>query len=360
VLYLAGYRGNGSEDDPFTPIGSEQPGWSAIDLRPDPTVTAGWALLRVPEPFSAQGVIELGELDEALNLSGSRGVENQLGLPRDSLREKTLRQVIADLLILWGDENHQPNGRWKKLLPDHLGHLKVYLGGLVVDMAVPAGGATLPFFDDFNRPNENIEVSPDWDAFKTNPLSSLLVDNNLLAYMRDAADGEKMVAAVAGVSATNVTVTSWLLWNTQIRRAWELYVRFTDLSNHYRSRLANDITPAVTLRKVVAGTDTALASVDFVPAVNQQHRLEVEGSTLRYRLWDDGAAEPSTWLLEATDTNITDAGTVGLGGQTSGLRSTYQDDFFADTLDAFDPANLAVTMDGTMAQLSWDASSIFT
>ena len=34
-FYLAPYIGSGTQQDRCRPLGSEQPGWSAIDLRPD-------------------------------------------------------------------------------------------------------------------------------------------------------------------------------------------------------------------------------------------------------------------------------------------------------------------------------------
>ena len=54
AFYLAPYIGAGTRDDPFRPRGSDQPGWSAIDLRPDPSRLDGGGLsaclLFLPQP----------------------------------------------------------------------------------------------------------------------------------------------------------------------------------------------------------------------------------------------------------------------------------------------------------------------
>ena len=65
--YLVPYLGEGTDRNPFRPDGSDQPGWSAIDLRPDVTVLDGFALLALPVREDTPERRYLGDaLDEAL------------------------------------------------------------------------------------------------------------------------------------------------------------------------------------------------------------------------------------------------------------------------------------------------------
>ena len=63
--YLAPYVGTGTFADAFRPRGSEQPGWSAIDLRPNGAVATGLALMAVPVRDDTIGSYlgETGDLD---------------------------------------------------------------------------------------------------------------------------------------------------------------------------------------------------------------------------------------------------------------------------------------------------------
>ena len=46
------------------------------------------------------------------------------------------------------------------------------------------------------------------------------------------------------------------------------------------------------------------------------YRFRISGSSLKFRLWADGSAEPTTWNAEVTNTQITAAGFVGLYNRT--------------------------------------------
>ena len=64
-------------------------------------------------------------------------------------------------------------------------------------------------------------------------------------------------------------------------------------------------------KKVVNGTTTTLASTtgaQQVGTAKQWIRLRATGSTIQYRIWTDGQAEPTTWRATVTDTSVTAAG----------------------------------------------------
>jgi hypothetical protein len=71
----------------------------------------------------------------------------------------------------------------------------------------------------------------------------------------------------------------------------------------------------VTVQKDVNGVATSLQSVTAGQAVStakQWLRLRVVGSTIQFRIWTDGAAEPTTWKSTVTDTDVASAGQLFL------------------------------------------------
>lgn len=103
-------------------------------------------------------------------------------------------------------------------------------------------------------------------------------------------------------------------------------------SNGYQARVV--VTPTATtlaLTKVVAGTETVIASAPvspaFVAGATYQIRVEVVGTgttTLRARVWRSDTTEPTTWAVTGTDTTaaLQVAGGVGAGGYLSGSATT--------------------------------------
>ncbi|MFI7014157.1 poly-gamma-glutamate hydrolase family protein [Streptomyces sp. NPDC050164] len=96
-----------------------------------------------------------------------------------------------------------------------------------------------------------------------------------------------------------------------------LAARWLDTSNTYLARLEFSTSQAVilTLRKRVAGTETFLVqhTTGLTHAAGRRFviRLQVTGSTLRAKAWQHGTPEPIAWQLTTTDTDLTQAGSVG-------------------------------------------------
>lgn len=109
-------------------------------------------------------------------------------------------------------------------------------------------------------------------------------------------------------------------------------------ANSYRPRNGYGLefrsnSTSVTVRKVSGGTSASLRSVSGANAVTtarQWLRLRVVGSTIQFRTWLDGDAEPATWSSTDTDTDVTADGTPYLsyvrGGSNTGARHVEVDD----------------------------------
>jgi hypothetical protein len=96
-------------------------------------------------------------------------------------------------------------------------------------------------------------------------------------------------------------------------------VRYIDNNNHYMARIefTTSNTLILTLRKRVGGTETSLASyaptdITHVAGTLYALRFQVNGSSLKARVWDTGASiEPPHWHVEATDTALVLASSLG-------------------------------------------------
>lgn len=96
-----------------------------------------------------------------------------------------------------------------------------------------------------------------------------------------------------------------------------LLLRAVDNNNHYMLRLDFNTSAGIvaTLRKRVSGTETQLATytspLTHVAGTFYRARFRAEGSDLKAKVWLASGPEPSLWKLEATDTALTAAASVG-------------------------------------------------
>jgi hypothetical protein len=86
-------------------------------------------------------------------------------------------------------------------------------------------------------------------------------------------------------------------------------LRWTNLNNWYKAYINGT---QLVLIKNVAGKITRLSSVAFTTQDGQSYmiRFRVTGSTLMAKAWLTGQAEPATWMVMATDTDLSS----GFGG----------------------------------------------
>jgi hypothetical protein len=68
---------------------------------------------------------------------------------------------------------------------------------------------------------------------------------------------------------------------------------------------------SITIKRMVNGTVTSLnttSGAQQVTTAKQWVRLRVVGSTIQYKTWVDGQAEPTAWRVTLTDTAVTAPG----------------------------------------------------
>ncbi|HEV2888351.1 MAG TPA: hypothetical protein VGX49_15675, partial [Jatrophihabitans sp.] len=89
----------------------------------------------------------------------------------------------------------------------------------------------------------------------------------------------------------------------------------------------------VTVQKNVNSVTSTVVSVAGAQAVTtgkQWLRLRVSGSTIQFKVWTDGTAEPTAWESTSTDTDVTAAGQLFLsvvrGSTNVGAKSVSFDD----------------------------------
>ena len=122
-------------------------------------------------------------------------------------------------------------------------------------------------------------------------------------------------------------------------------------SDSYRAkvRLLSDGRVAVSLVRVVAGTETAVARETVVSGLTHSAgqllkvRLQVRGTgttTLNAKAWSAAAAEPTTWLVTATDTSapLQTAGGLGVVTYLSSTATNAPISVRVDDVTATDPA----------------------
>jgi RHS repeat-associated protein len=80
----------------------------------------------------------------------------------------------------------------------------------------------------------------------------------------------------------------------------------------------------------VLQTNLGGVRVNYSPGTTKQwFRFRVQSSTLYYKVWADGTAEPATWTGQTTDTNVPGPGLVGLYGNASSRSSGVLFDQFS-------------------------------
>jgi len=121
----------------------------------------------------------------------------------------------------------------------------------------------------------------------------------------------------------------------------------------YGYAFSADGTASLKFSKYVNGTRTAITgSVAYTPSAWQRYRFRWDGTTLYFRLWADGTAEPSTWNLTYTDPTPASIpnGVLHIGAYAT--QSTFLDTVSVDDLTV---VPVAVTIMETPATASGEA-----
>lgn len=126
-------------------------------------------------------------------------------------------------------------------------------------------------------------------------------------------------------------------------------VRAVDNNNHYMARIDFTTAAAVvlTLRKRAAGVETQLATftsgLTHVAGTFYRVRLQAAGTTLRAKIWLATDTEPALWQLEATDTTLTAAASVGTRSFSNTGNTNVSPQLRFDTFQIVNPQRLTVT-----------------
>lgn len=122
-------------------------------------------------------------------------------------------------------------------------------------------------------------------------------------------DCEQVVTVAASAVATGAAICAEVMFRCDAASAG---------TEHYRARVEFGLTGALSVKLLrrVSGGDTTLDTQALVDTYSGgtlvRLRARLDGQTLRARAWLAANAEPTTWDVEATDTNITAAAGVGL------------------------------------------------
>ena len=272
-LYLAPYIGVGSDEDPFRPRGSEQDGWSAIDLRANGAVVAGRALLSVPVRDDTIGPY-LGDAPDEVSAAIKSAIESRLGITLDAPR---LRHIIPELLIAHARED---GTRWRPLRAMRDGLFRVYLGGLWWQARSLSGGTTIT--ESFNTADSGT-LGPDltWAG----GTEWAVVSNQ--AKLVGSVGADRREYAASDLASDDHYVQATLIENTPdpissskvgvlARKDSTATVTFYEWYSHVLPGLDN----FYRLAKQIGGTQTSLgtAADDFATGVVA--KLSCDGSTI--------------------------------------------------------------------------------
>lgn len=202
AYYLSRYRGSGTEADPFQPTGADVSSFNSVDVRPDSSVVDGWAFLWVPGQIPRHpDVIDLGDDP---NLPVSNRIANQIGrsLKLTIGNRDSLGDVLGEILV-----SHVRPLRFQRRLrrdPDDgtrtVRYRGIYLGppGQRIWEQFARDGPGTTFSDDFDRTDENLDVSANWvnEAFRS---KFHKVVSNHVQPDSDGSDAHTTLAAAIGI-----------------------------------------------------------------------------------------------------------------------------------------------------------------
>jgi serine/threonine protein kinase len=111
---------------------------------------------------------------------------------------------------------------------------------------------------------------------------------------------KQLYTAVLGVSQTDTEVMAIAMLDLFNPAHIGVVLRYTDDDNYYKTFFDG---AGLMMIKRVDGKNTTLQKITFATQANVLYavRFQVVGSTLRARVWTADLAEPTNWLLTATD-----------------------------------------------------------
>ena len=296
-LYLSPYVGKGSKQNPFRPVGSDQPGWSAIDLRADggQSLDGGgfpYAMLWLPiGSVEDPSLIKLGDAKDELLAVSSRSILSSKTISLDFSRDTKLDDVLSTLLL------RPPANGWNPLMPVN-GRMEAWLGSDIgkqrwVDFPVLAGGS---FSDNFNRANETPIAAP-WTQLSGSSGTALRLNGNAMGRITTNGDMLYYYNSPAGWNADQASEFLYVSANNS--NDWGPAVRVG--SNNFSGYLFSQFDTSID--KYVNNVFSLIEAGAGSTATGSVYKIQIAGSTITY--FKDGTPNANS---PATDTSLATAG----------------------------------------------------
>lgn len=312
--YLAPYIGSGRSSDAFRPRGSDQPGWSAIDLRPDGSIIAGRCLLHLPVHDPDPLLLRMATLpDEILGASQLNQIETILSL---TLGQTQWNRIVEELLTLHARID---GTRWKPLQPMIDGRMRIYLGGLLSEWLPGSVGASIS--ENWNCADSptSLNCQLPWTQLEGTGWG---IAGNLARMTTGTATQQPARADSDLATADHETQVTLANAPTTTGHMALLARKDNTATLTYYIWLAGETGPRFHLYKRVAGTFTSLAIHAQVPVVNDVLLLRCNGSTISGRT---NAIE----LVSVTDSAITGNLRCGISAQDDTINTPHDVDVWS-------------------------------
>lgn len=339
-IYLSEYIGSGTTLDRFRPRGSDQPGWSAIDLRADGGATLDgnglkYCLLHLPVADSDPRLYKLADVKgENLTLTIRAGMAARLNATINYTR---FDDVVADLLL------RPPANAWKALKDQPTKPLAIHLGGLLSPSPALRSLAAQRYEETWSTGDSaSLTSSLTWTEFTgtdftlTSNRARVAGNVGSCEARADAAmDTDDMLVSMTITTFTRVSANIVLgvigRKDTSTTRTFYLFSVQDNVGDSYHI-----------LAKWVSAAETQLATgstPDY--AANQQLAMSMDGSTIL------GKRNSAELLGPVTDTAITGNVYAGMRAYCDGASNVVEgDNWFAHDLES----RALVT---TMSALRW-------
>lgn len=322
---LVPYLGVGTPDSPYRPVGLDQPGASAIDLRPDASVRAGMALIALPS-VPASGFHLGDDPRAAMPATVRRRLGNALGVTVEADR---LDRIAAELLI---DHARTDGTRWRPLRPERHAW-RIHLGGLLWEQPVVAGGAV--YVELFGGTGAGMGADLTWTESEGG--LKRVGDDLRVETVGTAGRGRAEHDTDSSNTRTFLEIVTWA--STTNTRDAMVFGRMTSssLTDGYGVRRIEFSGSGGTLlqfQKVVSGSFSNLASQQVVTSVlnpNERIQVECEGSTIRGYLGRTTGGEVHsnpTLYFTVTDTSIATGTRGGVRMRTTNSETILECDNF--------------------------------
>ncbi len=303
-FYLAPYKGLGTTKNPFRPEGSDQPGWSAIDLRPDASVITGRCLLYLPVADANPLLRKLTDAKEEFIGTGNRNFL-RTALEKATLPDASFVDTVRELLL------RPPPARWNRLAANLQGNYEIYLGELLWKAPVAMGNAS----DNFNRANE-APMGGVWAQAGTTGPTVNLTSN--AAVSTGAGDQFYKYAGAAATAAQFSQSTKPT--GTDPDEGPACRITGSAITGYFAEMFGSS-----GILKHLSGSASVVQGYTYTVADGDVIRLETEGSTLR--MYQNGVVKSPA----GSDVSIAGPGDVGMFFFESGV---IQDDWSGGDLTA--------------------------